>query len=241
MLLSELFSPLSEGINDPHIFKALFIIGAPGSGKSTVSNALARLTGLRKVNPDDFYELSLKKRGIEQTKLATDLEGDPEWIRSKLLKDKKLEIAIDSRLGLLVDGTGRYSPAIIDPINQLRSLGYDVAMLYVQVDLETAIARQQLRNRQVDELTVRRYHRKVTKNARKFEQLFTGKNAGKFAILNNSENIAVNQVINSLKFLTIPDSNVSISANRWFQRWLNQPVNNAAVQSWKKSQSQPSA
>ena len=34
---------LEEGVNDPHIFKIIFMAGGPGSGKSFVSNKLGML------------------------------------------------------------------------------------------------------------------------------------------------------------------------------------------------------
>ena len=40
MRLQELFT--SEGINDPGIFKVVFLAGGPGSGKSTVANELLK-------------------------------------------------------------------------------------------------------------------------------------------------------------------------------------------------------
>ena len=45
---------LQEGVYDPGIFKAYFLVGGPGSGKSFVtSNAFAGL-GLKLVNSDDI-------------------------------------------------------------------------------------------------------------------------------------------------------------------------------------------
>ena len=40
-------SKMSEGVNDPHIFKAVFMAGGPGSGKSFVAQKLLGGTGLR--------------------------------------------------------------------------------------------------------------------------------------------------------------------------------------------------
>ena len=68
---------LHEGPNDPHIFKAVFLAGGPGSGKSFVSNKLLSGTGLRVVNSDDVYEFMMKKK---------DLRLDPETIFSPKAK-----------------------------------------------------------------------------------------------------------------------------------------------------------
>ena len=60
MLVKEIINNknLSEGPNDPHIFKAVFLAGGPGSGKGfVVDNMMGRdATGLKIVNSDDVYE-----------------------------------------------------------------------------------------------------------------------------------------------------------------------------------------
>jgi adenylylsulfate kinase-like enzyme len=40
MLITELIAPVEEGVYDPHIFKAVFMAGSPGAGKSTIANKL---------------------------------------------------------------------------------------------------------------------------------------------------------------------------------------------------------
>lgn len=233
MLLNELFSSIPEGINDPHIFKALFVIGAPGSGKSTLSKYLTDWTGLRRVNPDDFYELSLKKRGVGAVNLSPDIESDPDWNRSRELKTKKLNIAVDGRLGLVVDGTGRYAPAIVKAVQSLRSIGYDVAMIYIQVDVDTAIARQQRRDRRVDPEVVRSYHESINNNLPIFQKLFDS-DGGNFVILNNSSD-SPERVLNDPQYLITPSAS-GLTANRWFRRWLNKSVNNPAAAAWKNQE-----
>ena len=55
---------LQEGVYDPGIFKAYFLAGGPGSGKSFVtSNAFAGL-GLKLVNSDDILTKYLNKEGL---------------------------------------------------------------------------------------------------------------------------------------------------------------------------------
>jgi hypothetical protein len=34
MLLNELLEPVEEGVNDPHIFKAVFMAGGPANAKA---------------------------------------------------------------------------------------------------------------------------------------------------------------------------------------------------------------
>jgi len=55
---------LHEGINDPSIFKAVFLAGGPGSGKSFIvgRTALTAL-GFRIINSDHAFETAMKKAG----------------------------------------------------------------------------------------------------------------------------------------------------------------------------------
>ena len=56
------FNELQEGVYDPNIFKAFFIAGGPGSGKSFVVRRTTGGLGLRVVNSDDAFEHQLSLR-----------------------------------------------------------------------------------------------------------------------------------------------------------------------------------
>jgi len=58
------FEQLTEGVYDPNIFKAIFLAGRPGSGKSYVAGKTIRGEGLKVVNSDDAFESLLKKAGL---------------------------------------------------------------------------------------------------------------------------------------------------------------------------------
>ena len=58
------FNELQEGVYDPNIFKAFFIAGGPGSGKSFVVRKTTGGLGLRVVNSDDAFEAQLKKANL---------------------------------------------------------------------------------------------------------------------------------------------------------------------------------
>ena len=51
---------LNEGVYDPHIFKAFFLAGGPGSGKSFISRTLFTGTGMKMVNSDAFLTNTLR-------------------------------------------------------------------------------------------------------------------------------------------------------------------------------------
>ena len=67
MRVNEIIKQMDEGVNDPHIFKAVFLAGGPGSGKSFVANKMLSGTGLRTINSDDIYEYMMRKAGKQLT------------------------------------------------------------------------------------------------------------------------------------------------------------------------------
>ena len=50
------FHELQEGVYDPNIFKAIYLAGGPGSGKSYVVRKTTGGLGLKIVNSDDVFE-----------------------------------------------------------------------------------------------------------------------------------------------------------------------------------------
>ena len=58
------FTELQEGVYDPNIFKAFFLAGGPGSGKSFVVRKTTGGLGMKIVNSDDIFEKLLDKEGL---------------------------------------------------------------------------------------------------------------------------------------------------------------------------------
>ena len=52
---------LNEGLYDPGIFKAFFLAGGPGSGKSWVSERTLSGMGLKVINSDNSFSRALEK------------------------------------------------------------------------------------------------------------------------------------------------------------------------------------
>ena len=64
-LFVEQVKELNEGVYDPGIFKAFFLAGGPGSGKSYVQKRTTGARGLKVVNSDDVFEKLLKDAGMQ--------------------------------------------------------------------------------------------------------------------------------------------------------------------------------
>ena len=138
------FSNLQEGVYDPNIFKAFFLAGGPGSGKSYVVRRTTGGLGMRIVNSDEAFEKRLQQNYI------------------------------DGRLGLIIDGTGKDYDKITNQARQLEALGYDTHMIFVNTSLDVALQRNAERARKLAEPLVVQSWNDVQKNIGKFNNYFKG-------------------------------------------------------------------
>ena len=167
------FQNLQEGLQDPNIFKAFFLAGGPGSGKSYVVRKTTGGTGLKIVNSDDAFEKLLKDAGLS-LKMPPEEEKprDIQRKRAKELTKKRQANYIEGRIGLIVDGTGKDYDKIAKQSIQLRQLGYDTHMIFVNTSLDTALERNAKRERSVPESIVVKSWNDVQSNIGKFSQHF---------------------------------------------------------------------
>ena len=167
------FQDLQEGLNDPNIFKAFFLAGGPGSGKSYVVRKTTGGTGLQIVNSDDAFERYLKIAGLSQ-KMPEDetAERDVERARAKRVTKSRKGGYIEGRLGLIIDGTGKDYDKIANQSIQLKQLGYDTHMIFVNTSLDTALERNAKRDRSVPESIAVKSWKDVQSNIGKFSQHF---------------------------------------------------------------------
>lgn len=177
---------ITEGVNDPAIFKAIFLAGGPGSGKSFIVGKTGLTSmGYKVVNSDDAFEAAMKKAGMEMNPdNIFSVKGQEIRGRAKSLTGKRQARYIEGRLGLVVDGTGKDPDKIARQAKAVKDLGYDVAMIFVNTDLDTALKRNRERARSLPDNEVEKYWKSVQRNTGKFQQIF-GKN--KFLVVDNSE------------------------------------------------------
>ena len=167
------FHQIQEGVYDPNILKAFFLAGGPGSGKSYVVKRTTGGLGMKIVNSDVQFEKKLKDAG-----LSTDLrELDPTTrdtirARAKEITKKQKANYVEGRLGLIIDGTGKDYDKIAKQATQLKQLGYDVHMIFVNTSLDTALERNATRDRKLPDSIVTQSWNDVQKNLGKFSQYF---------------------------------------------------------------------
>ena len=214
------FIPLEEGVNDPGIFKAVFLAGGPGSGKSFIvgKTALTSL-GLKLVNSDDAFEALLRKAKIEATpeNIFSD-KGQTIRGRAKSLTQSRQKGFIDGRLGLVIDGTGKDFAKIQKQVVELRKLGYECAMVFVNTDLETAQNRNAARARTLPSQAVSKMWNDVQRNIGKFQNLF-----GRYMfIVDNSDGANW--------------EGATMSVYRRVSQWVKEPTQSPAAKRWVQGQ-----
>ena len=188
------FKELQEGVYDPNIFKAFFLAGGPGSGKSYVVTRTTKMFGMRIVNSDDVFEKLIKKAGMNmdmRNYSGKDLERRDE-IRARAKEITKARMGdiktgeggyIGGRIGLIIDGTGKDYSKIETQMRGLQKLGYESHMIFVNTSLDVALERNEKRPRKLPESLVVQSWNNVQKNIGKFSQLFKNK----FVIVDNNK------------------------------------------------------
>ena len=171
------FHQLQEGVYDPNIFKAIFMAGGPGSGKSYVQRRTTGGLGMKLINSDDIYEKMLKDAGLETTPedIYSD-QGQEIRGRAKATTKRMQGNFLDGRLGLIIDGTGKDYDKIATQVAGLKNLGYDCYMIFVNTSLDTAQERNKMRKRTLPEKEVAAMWNAVQQNIGKFQRLFGNAN-----------------------------------------------------------------
>jgi predicted kinase len=129
-----------------------------------------------------------------------------------------MNFALQGRMGIVIDGTGKDYAKIKKQVDMLREIGYAVHMIFVNTDLETALERNKLRPRSLEDSLVTKMWKDVQKNIGKFQGLFRNR----LLIVDNSKGSDI-------------DSQ-TIGAFKRIKTWADKAPENAIAQRWIKGQ-----
>ena len=231
---------LFEGVYDKGIFKAVFMAGGPGSGKSYVVQKLfgipekinISVSGLKTVSSDAEFETLLKKYGFDpkyldqyRDDLFQDLtvkgkSGAREFAKS--LTKARQKGYMDGKLGMIIDGTGHNYQKIKKEKGRLEKEGYDAYMVFVNTSLDVAQERNKKRSRVLPEKVVSDSWHDVQRNIGGFQSLF-GNN---FVIVDNSDTLDEDKAVK--KFGRYVKSHAD--------KWAKEPIKNPIGKAWVKDQ-----
>lgn len=184
-IIIEQIKDLNEGVYDPGIFKAFFLAGGPGSGKSYVQKKTTGGMGLKVINSDDIYEKMLKDAGMDMTpeNIFSD-KGQEIRGRAKKTTAVKQSNFLMGRLGIIIDGTGKDYTKIAKQAASLKQLGYDTYMIFVNTSEEVAQERNLMRDRTLPREQVTQMWNEVQRNIGAFQRFFGAKN---FIVVDNND------------------------------------------------------
>lgn len=158
-----------EGVEDKGLFKAVFFAGLPGAGKSTIASRITDgAVSPRHVNTDRSYEFLLKKFGQEATPAAWAMLGK----QSQSINSEALLNYLNGMLPLFIDGTSANPIASNNRADIAEQIGYDIAMVWVNIDFDTAMQRMQGRERKVDKEFVEHVYNVISDNKAGYQQRF---------------------------------------------------------------------
>ncbi len=213
---------LQEGVYDPGIFKAYFLAGGPGSGKTFVTSSAFAGSGMKVVNSDAAFERNLKKAN-----LSLNMPDEETYFRDIVRKAAKrtaisqLDKYVEGRLGLVIDSTGRDYDIIARQHNQLKQLGYDCYMVFVNTSLEVALARNARRERSIPEYITTSSWNGVQSNMGKFQRLFGMSN---FLVVDNNKS--------DLELTTLTMNRVS----KEVRKYMKTPIQSYIAKRWMASE-----
>jgi len=230
---------LLEGVNDPGIFKAVFLAGGPGSGKTFVVKQLFGIpdrlnisaSGMKMVNSDKELKFLLKKFGF-----GTDLDKMPDEVfkdltakgqsglrdYSKELTAQRMKLYKDGKLGMIIDGTGHDFGKLAKMKRELEEDGYDTYMIFVNTSLEVAQKRNQERDRVLPPKLLQKSWEDVQKNLGRFQNLFKQN----FLIVDNSKTLDAKQAQNKFNILV----------KKGVDKFIKKPIKNPIAKRWIEKQ-----
>ena len=210
---------IDEGVNDPGIFKAIYMAGGPGSGKSYVAfNVIPKSSGLKTINSDDLFELGMKKNDLDPD-LRKGYTSKHTAVRTKAkqMTGKRQSIYMKGRLGLAIDGTGKDFNNIKTSSEMLKGFGYDTYMVFVNTSLEVALERNKQRQRSLPKALVIDSWNRVQNNIGKAQNYFGVNN---FIVVDNNN----------------AGEDVMVKAYKQVQKFLKRPLQNKTAKDWIKQQ-----
>jgi len=213
---------ITEGVYDPSIFKAFFLAGGPGSGKSFVSKSALSGMGLKVINSDAAFESKLKKEKMTLDFAAHDekqiIKRDKIRSKSKQIAGMQLGLALEGRLGIIIDSTARDVEKIQQEAQNLRAIGYDIHMVFVNTTLEVALERNRSRPRVLPDAIVINSHKQIQKNMGRLQRIFGSRNF--IVVDNNKHGEDVNPMVHKKIRGMVNRAPTSYQAVKWIHRQL---------------------
>ena len=238
-----------EGVQDKGIFKAVFLAGGPGSGKTRTARWIfgipdkfnISMSGMKMVNSDKDLKFLLKKfhfgTNLDKmpdevfahlTGMSKDMVSKPQDVDSGLRKyakeltSQRMKLYKLGKIGMIIDGTGHDFGKLHTMKNELDSEGYDTYMIFVNTSLEVAQKRNQKRDRILPPQLLEKSWKDVQRNIGAFQALFKNN----FVIVDNSKHLSDKEA--EAKFVPL--------VTKVVRKFANMPIKNPLGRKWVEKQ-----
>ena len=238
-ILKAVFMAGGPGSGKSYVAKGLF--GIPERAGVT------SMYGLKVVNSDTEFEHYLRKYGFDTEdgsgygKGPLDLDKWPDEVWDMVGGDQSPEDAkndpnlramtkkytlmrkagyMNTRLGMIIDGTARDVSKIAAEKKELEKMGYDCYMVFVNTTLEVAQKRNQERARRLPPKLLANSWNQVQANIGKFNGLFKSN----FMIVDNSDTLDEKQATKKFSMLI----------KKGIGRFIRKPIKNRIGKQWVK-------
>ena len=245
----KLMDLLTEGVQDKGIFKAIFMAGGPGSGKSYIKEKLFGIPdgvnisvgGLKSVNSDKEFMHLLKKFDFDPTMLAAYERTIPDLFHhlsapakkggsglrdfAQDLSKQRMKGYMVGKKGMVIDSTGSNFSKVRGQKEMLEKQGYDCYMVFVMTSLETAQKRNKLRaekgERELPEKLVAQSWKNTRRNLGGLKALF---GSSTFALVNNDKHLDDKEARHVFANLV----------KNYANKWVGSPIQNPKGKQWVK-------
>ncbi|MBT5637417.1 MAG: hypothetical protein HOJ16_02460, partial [Candidatus Peribacter sp.] len=178
---------IDEAINKlKHPFKAIFILGPAGAGKTFFSKQIGVPKEFETSNPDEKIEAEFGKFGLS-LKFATK-EEDLDTFEKQQTFREKLQNATQSQTfnwlnqakPIVFDTTGEDVMKMGVRMEELKTAGYDIGVIMINVPTDVSVETDKKRDRTVGKKTtdISLQYQKEVKKDRGYFTLLTGKTDG---------------------------------------------------------------
>ena len=137
--------------------------------------------------------------------------------RAKATTKKMLDLSLDGRLGIIIDGTADKLDKITNLKNAFEHLGYDCYMIFVNTSLDVALERNSQRERSVPEFVTIQSWKNCQANIGHLQRVFGGSN---FIVVDNNKSAQelVTQTLNRV--------------SKVVAEYMRRPIQNYTAKKW---------
>ncbi len=205
-----------EGINDKGIFKAVFMAGHPGAGKTYVLNKVkSGSIEPRWINTDKVFPIFKEWWNDDWPKITG---------RVKEVNKNQLAGYVNSILPLAVDGTANKVSTVMRRKHILESFGYDTMMIFVKTSLETALERAVEREKKTGRKVSPEFIKQVYDDINKHKQFYRSKFDDFIEVTNDKGQLTDEVIISAFKH-----------ASKFYSEPIDNPIGKEKVDKMKEN------